>query len=249
MGIFDRFFSKEAREEGFVKKHVKRILSKYSQKELREESMYALAERGKKGSAEAIYGLLQRFTYNHPEAIVDENEKHKVLVLLNHLGAEACSEPLRRYLRDQKQAEVAMALIALEQLEGDDATRKEIIVLLEEGDPGDAWSAERKLQIINHLDNFNESDVVDALIPYLTDLNDDVIFRTIDLLEKVGEDEQIRDAIFDVAKDPDTSTRIIARILDLVREKKWYIGDHREAIEANMPEGYFFDKRNNIKKR
>lgn len=246
VGLFDRFFGgKESKEERFVKKNVTRLLNKYGQKEVREEAMHALAQHG---TDESIFGLLQRFTFNHPESIVDENEKRKVIKLLEVLGPELVGEPLRRYIADSRQAEISMALVALEQLEGEESTCEEIIHVLESESPDDSWSRDRKLQLINHLDNYENKSCIPTLLNFLTDINDDVVFRCIDLLDKLGEDDDIRDAIVAIAVEEDTSMRIRARILDLVRERKWFVGNFREQLEPLLPEGYYFDKRDNIKR-
>ncbi|MCB9643168.1 MAG: hypothetical protein H6728_08840 [Myxococcales bacterium] len=247
MGFLSNLFG--GSEESFVKKHVNRILNKYAQKEIRDESFHALAQ---KGTSESIYGLLQRFTYDHPESIVDENEKYKVIALLEALGDEAVGEPLRRYISEQSQ--VSMALIALERLEGPEATEEEIISQLEKADPGDSWSTERKLQLINHLDNYDTIQDPTVLFEFLEDVNDDVVFRCIDILEKTVENSeelrnQIRERLVQQLTHEDTSMRIRARIIDLSIQCKWYIGDLRKELEENLPDGYFFDKRGHIKVR
>ncbi len=251
MGIFD-FLKKDNSEEGWAKKQSRRLMNKYGQKEVREDAMYALYQRG---TPEAISGLLQRFTFDHPESIVDEREKNKVIELLDHLGAERASGPLRAYLADEKQTTVSMALIALDTLEGEEATVLEIIKLLNDADPNDAWGNERKLQLIGHLDEveLDPETMPDTLVPmlvsYLQDLNDDVIFRCVDLLERLGTDEQIRSPMVDLLVAEDTSARIRARIIDTCGKRKWYLGDRREELEGKLPDGYYFDKRNNLKYR
>lgn len=248
MGFFDRFFGKEKSEEGWVKRKVRSLVNKYGQKELREDAMYSLFQRG---TPEAIGGLLQRFTIDLPDSIVDEREKNKIIDLLESLGAEKTAGPLRKYLSDPKQSALSMALIALSTIEGEAATVQEIIQLLEAADPNDAWSSERKLQLIGHLDSLETKEIPDALlqmlIKFLHDLDDDVIFRCIALLERFGQDDQIRNATVALLLQDETSMRIRARILDTAIERKWYLGDQRNLIEKHLPDGYFFDKRNHIK--
>ncbi len=245
MGLFDRFFSKESKEERFIKKHTARVLQKYGQKELRQESLFALAN---KGTPEAIYALLQRFTYTHPETIIDEKEKAIVIGLLEKLGPEVAGPPLRRYLEDPRQTEVSMALIALEELEGPEATAAEIIKILEETDPADVWATDRKLQLVNQLANYEDPKSIPVLLKFLQDANDDVVFRCIDVLDQIAEDDDIREPIVNLLRDEDTSARIVDRILELVLKRKWFLGPYRDEIEPHLPEGYFFDKRGNIKK-
>jgi HEAT repeat protein len=248
MGFFKNLFG--GSEESFVKKHVSRILNKYTQKEIRDESFHALAQRG---TPEAIYGLLQRFTYDHPESIVDENEKYKVIALLDSLGSERVGEPIRRYIREQTQ--VSMALIALERIEGEEETQAEIIKQLSQCDPGDTWSADRKLQLIGHLDNYDDLIEPEMLCNFLQDVNDDVVFRCIDVLAKgLEEDDEalrntLREKLIGLLPLEETSMRIRARILDLALKSKWYIGDMKKELEDKLPEGYFFDKRGHIKTR
>ncbi|MEM1009103.1 MAG: hypothetical protein AAGJ35_08870 [Myxococcota bacterium] len=249
MNFFKNLFSSESSEERFVKKHVKRVLNKYSQKEIREESLHALAERN---TPESLYGLLQRFTYNHPEGIIDENEKNKVLRLLELIGPEDVGAPLRRFLKEQHT--VSMALLALERLEGEKATKNTLQEQLQRADPGDKWSAQKRLQLVNHLDQYEALEDYEILFPFLEDVNDDVIFRCIDLLEKTvmhPDQTEARDAIraklVALLLEEETSMRIRARILDLVRSSKWYIGDHKDALKDKLPEGYFLDKRGHLK--
>ncbi len=250
MGFFDKLFGSSGgnSEENWAKKQVRRLTNKYGQKEIREDAMYSLYQRG---TPEAIYGLLQRFTFNHPESIVDEREKNKIIELLDALGPEKASEPLRKFLADGKQPDVSMALIALETLEGETATLVEIVQLLQAADPNDAWGSDRKLQLIGHLDELETeqipTELIEVLVKFLGDLDDDVIFRCIALLERYGTDDQIRTAFVNQMLLEETSMRIRSRILDTVRERKWYVGEHRAELEALLPEGYYFDKRNNLK--
>lgn len=251
MGFFSNLFGSSGNsEEKFVKRQVTRLLNKYGQKEVREDAMHALYQRG---SREAIVGLMQRFTFNHPESIVDEREKNKIIDLLDALGPEKASAAVREYLSSPKQSEVSMALIALERLEGPEATIKEVIALLEEADPDDPWAGDRRNQLIGHLDNYKEydqiTDAIPVLLQYLSDIDDDVVFRCIELLEDIGDAERIRQPLVERILEEETSARIRARILEVVRNKQWFIGDHRKAIEPLLPEGYYFDRRDNLKQR
>lgn len=254
MGFFSKLFgggsSSGSAEDRFVKKHVTRLLNKYGQKELREDAMHALYQRG---SHESVVGLMQRFTYNHPESIVDEKEKKKIIDLLDAIGAERATPAMQEYLANDKQTEVSMALIAFDRIEGPEKTIREVISLLEDADPDDPWSGNRKIQLIGHLDNYtsNESiqEAVPSLVRFLQDIDDDVVFRCVELLEILGEKEAIRGPFVDLLREEETSARIRARILEVVREKKWYIGEHRKELEPLLPEGYYFDRRDNLKKR
>ena len=244
VGFFDSLFGGDS-EEKFVKRHVKRITNKFGQKEIRHDSYLALAQRG---TPEAALGLLQRFTINLPDTISDEKEKRQVITILSAMGEDLVSEPLREYLRDPKQNEIAMGLIALEEVEGTDALCKEIIHLLETSDPGDAWTSDRKLQIINQLDNYDFPDAAPALLPYLEDLDDDVVFRAIEVLDAIGSDSQLRDSFMKIAVDEDTSMRVRNRILEIVLGRKWHLATERKALEPLLPHGWFFTKRDHLKR-
>ncbi len=250
MGLFDKFFSKEGSEQRFVNRQVKKILNKYLQKELREEAIFSLAERG---THQAIKGLLQRFTYDHPDSIVDEKEKQLVLKLLLQLGPERALPPLREYLADPRQNFVSMALIAFEELTSKEETEKEIANLLREADPHDAWSSDRKLQFIGHIAELGlkklSPELITQLIRFLDDLDDDIVFKTLELLANYADDEEIREPILDLFAKEETSMRIRSKILDIVRDRKWYIGDRKKEFEPLLPEGYYFDKRGNVKYR
>ncbi len=249
MGIFD-FFGKESSEERFVNRQVKKLLNKYLQKELREEAIYSLAQRG---TPKAIQGLLQRFTYDHPDSIIDEKEKQLVLDLLERLGPELSVPQLKIYLKDPRQNFVSMALIAFERLTSPEETLQEITELLKDSDPHDAWSRDRKLQLIGHIAELElkslPEELLKQLIRFLDDLDDDVIFKALDLLDQYGKDELIREPILELFAKEETSMRIRSRILDMVRSHKWYIGDRQKEFEPLLPEGYYFDKRGNIKYR
>jgi len=252
VGFLDRFFGKkdgaddrkQSKEERWVNKQVKKVMNKYGQKEVREEAIHSLAQRG---TPEAISGLLKRFSYTHPESIIDEKEKKLVIELLEYSGAERVGEPLRSYLGEENQ--VSMALIAMDRIEGSDVTVTEIINVLEKASPDDVWNADKKLQMINHLDNYDNAACVEVLLKYLEDLNDDVIFRSIDILERLGTDDQIRDAFIELLIDEDVGNRIRDRLLQTTRSKKWFLGPQRKQLEPLLPDGYYFDKRDNLKHR
>jgi hypothetical protein len=253
VGIFSKLFGSSgggSSEERFVKKQVTRLLNKYGQKELREDAMHALYQRG---TPEANGGLLQRFTINHPESIVDEKDKNKIIDLLDALGAEKSTGPLEEYLANPKQSEVSMALIAYERLQGVDKTIDQVMALLEEADPDDPWSNDRKMQLISHLNNYKETEkikeTITLLIKFLEDIDDDVIFRSVELLEDLGDTETIRQPMVDLILKEEASARIRSRVLEIARDRKWYLGDIRKELEPVLPEGFFFDRRDNLKKR
>jgi hypothetical protein len=146
-----------------------------------------------------------------------------------------------------------MALIAYERLQGVDKTIDQVMALLEEADPDDPWSNDRKMQLISHLNNYKETEkikeTITLLIKFLEDIDDDVIFRSVELLEDLGDTETIRQPMVDLILKEEASARIRSRVLEIARDRKWYLGDIRKELEPVLPEGFFFDRRDNLKKR
>ena len=246
MGLIDHLswmWDKQKAKERFIRRKVKTLTNKYVRREDRDDAMSALFN---KGTPEAITGLLTRLTYTHTDSIVDEFEKQRTVDMLVNLG-QASVEPILQYM--DKQTQVSMAMLALDEILGKESAMKEVLRVLTAIDPSNTWMLEKKLQLVNHLEeHYDTQELVEPLLPFLEDLSDDVTFRVLDVLDRHGDDD-LRKPMLERALDPETSDRIRARILDVAHERKWHLKHQRADLQKLMPDGYYFDKRNHVKKR
>ncbi|MBP7867067.1 MAG: hypothetical protein KA419_14080 [Acidobacteria bacterium] len=244
MGLKD-FFSqyREKQDKRKYDKLVRRLCQKFAQSYER----YAAAdELGNMEGEDAIFGLLQRFGFQSPQIIEDEEEKRHVYHLVLERGEEAVPAILR-YIREKESLVYPLRL--LREIAGDEACRAHIMNSLKDFAPEYNRAPEKKTDLIAALGEYSGPGIVDALLPFLADPNDDVVVGSLDILSRhVEEEERVRDAFLALLTADEEKPRVQRRVLELLKDLKWKVTGFRKKVEEKLPPDFYIDKKGFIKR-
>ncbi len=237
MGLLDIFtVDKEKRQAKAIRKATDRLTNKYRQSPERTAAAQTLQGIG---TADAIYGLLKRFTVASSNGVEDQDEKEYVYHMVLELGEKAVPA-IERFLENEVQ--LFWPLKALSNMVPEDRMVQIIGQVLQSIGPDYVRNPERKLHLVQHLADYNNPQVVDILLPFVQDHDETIRFQVINALSS-HEDERVRDALLQLLTDEDEdSLRIRNRILDIMVERHWTVKGFRKRVEELLPSGFVLDR-------
>lgn len=244
--LFDRLGKR--REEKALKKQVSTLIKKYNQPEDRQAAFRKLCDAG---TVEAICGLLQRFTVRIEPEILDEEEKERVCNALVELGRISV-DPIKRFIRYNDC--VTWPLRALARIVPPDEDMETVLGALREIGPDYVRVPEHKVELIHHLEMYKNSRIVEELVPFLDDPNDDVRFVTIEILAKQA-DERLREPLLKLMTSSEAGPRLKILAANKMLELNYKVTGHRPQVEAafealrQFGENFFVDKNGYVRKR
>jgi len=244
MGLGNFFKNyKEKRRKGAVRKNIARISNKHQLSENR----YAAAEGlYNDGSDEALAGLLQRFNFTYDNSIKDKSEKEYITKLILKEGKRMIplvKDYICRFENIAWPLKILGQLINKEEVLGfllsvtsdEDSTFKEDVL-------------EKRLDLMNYLAEFKDEAIVDKVISFLKDEEEEVRFKAIEVLGKQG-DEKAREPILELYVSEEESMRIKMKVLEVFIETNWSVAGFRKKVEELLPEGYYLTRDGTIKLR
>jgi hypothetical protein len=244
MGIFDYFKNyKENSRRSSLRKNIACLSNKHQLTENR----YAAAEAlGKEGTDVAIAGLLRRYDFTYENSIKDKAEKEYVANLIEGFGDRAILI-VKEYI--QKGTNIAWPLKILDKL----ISKREVLdFLLSNLSLEDATFREnileKRLDILNYLAEFKDKEIVRKVIAFLSDEEEEVRFRAIEVLGEQG-DEDAKDPIVKLLVDENESSRIKMKIFDVLLNHNWSVAGYRKTVEEILPQGYYLTRDGTIKIR
>ena len=245
-------FGKGPLSEKKITKLAKLAANPFAQPDIRMREMQRLLDDD---SAAAIRGVLKRFASNASGHIADEDEKKWLEDALVDKG-EISLEPLRAYLREEKQ--LTYALRAYRRLTDDEEAVRFFLEILQRYGPEHHRSGEAKLQIVWQLsENLDFPTVLPGLLPFLEDHSDDIRWAVLDIIERIAEEGGLSDAHIEQAvehlgellSNASTGPRIQKRAAELVHKQTWILPSPHTEIAPLLQEDYFVDKKNYLRKR
>jgi hypothetical protein len=251
MGLLG-FFGKGSLSEGKVAKIAKLAANPFAQPDVRMREMQRLLNAG---SAIALRGVLKRFASNAQGHIADEDEKKYLEDALVDIGADAV-EPLRSYIREEKQ--LTYALRAYRRIGGDDEAVRYFLEVLGALGPDDYRSVEAKLQMVLALAELTaDQRVLPGLIPFLRDHSDDVRWAVMDVIDAAIAASalnpeaitQICTELGEQLTDESAGPRIQRRAAELLCAREWQVVTDKEDVATALREVYFLDKKKFIRRR
>jgi hypothetical protein len=244
MGLKDLLFGGA---EGKLKRHVARAKNKDAQSADRFASLHSLVDDG---SADAVAGLLGRFTIRCEKTIEDEQEKEFVFDSLVHMGAKILA-PLQKHLQNAES--IAWGLKVLH-----DATDREqqwpiLADLCERNDNTYTRDPSKKIQLLNYLGEHEDPRASRALVPYLEDIDEGVRFTAVEGLIHHKTVEDAREPLLKLlTNEKEESRRIKKRIVDGLADLGWdvkgYTGTVEKLVEDLLP-GARIDNQGKIKRK
>ena len=247
MGIFGKLFGGRGGDDGGsnskIDKLVKKLLNAHSQTSQRQVALTQLAEIG---GPEALYGILQRYTYRTDGSIVDEDEKAQVYNIIIDAG-EASLGPLERFI-EQHDA-VYWPLKALRDLAGLDRAVEVLIRVLDKAEGVDVRVNEQKVQLVSNLRDFEHPAIRERLEGLCSDLNEDVRIMAVDGLATYGPEAALS-VMMERILDPDESARVKTIIYEQLVESGWSVAPWRGQLmeEDVLPPHYQVSTRGKLER-
>jgi HEAT repeat protein len=251
MGLFDFLTNKPTVSN--VEKVMKRMLNEHHQQQVRQESMEQLANWG---TLEAIQALTRRLAVNFRDTIVNEQEKRWVADALVERFGERSIDPLIFFIR--KEQNVSTAVRALQRLVSTERLVEVLTETLGAYAPVDYRSTQAKAQLIDALEEHAAASVLERIVPFIADHDDDVRIKVIEQVQArfadAPADSQARacDGLVGALLDPEAASRIQRRVGEALAavgaELSAYVADGR-LTAAVMPEGYTLTSSGRVERR
>ncbi|MDD5306404.1 MAG: HEAT repeat domain-containing protein [Deltaproteobacteria bacterium] len=240
MGILD-FLSAEKREARRLGRIVKRANNKYTPKDYRQVALQEMIDEARRGNAIALSGLLARFAVCAEPSIEDEEEKEWVHDALVEIGPPALPY-IRRALRSAESVvwvqRVFKSIVTPEEYKG------ELLDVLLGFDTEYERNPDRKMQTVMALAEVPGHDVAEALLRFLTDVDETVRFQTVVALARHA-DEVAREPLLKAICD-DESIRVRNIAIESFANLGWVTTGFKKKTESLLPAGYTQDKSGRI---
>lgn len=188
-----------------IERHLKKVKQAYAQPDYRRAAMEALLSMG---TPDAYFALCRRFGVIANNSYWDEEEKRWLVDTFIALGEPAIA-PLKRFVKEVDA--VNYPIRALQGLLPKEQMTEFLLEALQARSPDDYRSAQGKMEIIDHIGQLEQAPhLVEAIKPYLRDHSDDVIYKTIEVLEDWKVDD-LAELIFALVYDETMSARVQRR--------------------------------------
>jgi hypothetical protein len=241
VGLFD-FLGGGTPAEKAAKLKAKAI-QKYGDPATRQK---ALEQLGELSGPEATSALLARFTITVDPATTDEDEKEHVFDLVAARGSEAVA-PVKAFLKGNDAASSWMLRLLSAVLTEAEVIQVALDLLAQLG-AGYTRDPERKLVLLNFLEDKQDARIRGAASAFLEDMADDVKLAALRVLEK-RPDEALREPLIQALLHPDTSRRVQSGVLETLSSGGYTVTGHRDAVQAALPQGWMLDKAGLVQKR
>ena len=220
-------FSKERK----LQKTIEKATNKLAQQPDRWGALEALRDDG---SEDALFGLCKRFGVVSMKGIEDEQEKDWVVEVLVEKGG-ASLEPLKRYMKGADL--LAFPLRVLGQIADHDRVLAVCDDIFKQEQPGYARFPERRIDLIKWFGEWKEAtedEVLERLVPYLQDFDENVKFHAIDELSS-RDPKRIAPPLIDALVRPEEeSGRIKRTIVEVLAKTKAPLGGRGKEVQAAM---------------
>jgi HEAT repeat protein len=194
---------------------------------------------------EAAATLLRRFTMQVPQETMDLEEKQYTVRLLTQMGRVAV-EPILAFLRTE--AEVTWPVRSLREI----LPHEEFISALEEtlrqlGSSYTRWP-EAKVVLIEHVPDEAFPKVMETMLGFLEDEDDDVCIAAADYLSRNGNDD-VRERLIEMLLNSESRPRVRGRIFELFCDNEWVVKGYRKKVEEVIQEPFYLTGRGTVKRR
>ena len=237
MGLFDLFSSKPTSKKIAKAKSV--MLNEHHQLQVRQESIQELIHYG---TDEAIEALIERLGVNFRDTTKNEKEQSLIQqVLVEAFGARSI-DLLKKFITQSESKSLSRALFTLKSLISQEEMTEFLLTSLERFNPKDHRTVETRLQIIDALDE-QPGEIIQVILPYVMDHNDDVRIKVINLIEDritgiEGDHEYIIKSFLEAMTDPFAGGRITRAVAQSLIRLEVNLSGYAEEIKDHMPDGY-----------
>ncbi|MDH5674128.1 MAG: HEAT repeat domain-containing protein [Myxococcales bacterium] len=234
MALFGLFGKKS--ETDIVKRAAERVANKRAQAVDRWEAIHELSRIG---HADAVRGLLKRFTFYVDPSITDQEEKDAAFEGVVAAG-EAALEPVVEFMR--RAESISWPLKILTRLVEPDVVVEKLLELLSSMDTEYERDPQCKIQVLSSLEERPDPRIAVGVVRFLEDSNETVRFHAAGALFAQADAAEYCDALIE-AFCAEESVRIRMRILDGFIAAGWDVGTRSEDVSARLPSGYKLDRK------
>lgn len=228
-----------------IEKYGQRAANKRAQSPDRWDAMHALArilaEAKKDGPPEhieaVVAALLPRFTFYTDPTITDQEEKDYAFRVVTDAG-RAGVPAIRTFMK--RSEALVWPLKMLDGLLEVDEVTTELLGLLEGMDTEYQRDPQRKLQVLQALEERRDPRIAEAVQRFVQDVNETARFHAVGALLRQEDGEAHRDVALE-AFPKEESLRIKGRVLELFALRGWDLGSHRASVEKALPSGWAID--------
>ncbi len=243
MGFLRRLFSSESGPSaGQIKRGIKQITQMHGEAATRVSAMERVASWR---TAEAASALLRRFTVQTPQASMDLDEKQYAVRLLAQMGQVAV-DPILKYLKSEP--DVTFPTAALKKILSPDEFHEKLTGILHSLSTGYTRWPEAKAVLIQHLSDEAFPQVLESVLHFLEDEDDDVCIAAIDYLARNG-DETVREKLLETFFQAESRPRVRGRIVDHFCEKEWPVKGFRKKMEEAISMPYYLTSKGTVKRK
>jgi len=208
----------------------------------RQEAIANLAEMG---TAEAATALLKRFTFNLDPSITDQEEKDGAYNGVLNAG-QAAIEPVRAFAA--KAESLAWPIKIMRALLDEDAFVEELITWLSRWDTEYAKFIDPKLQILTALSEYKHEEILEAVLRFLEDVDEDTRFLAVGAVLAQGDPATVG-ALLDLLEGEE-SFRVKNKIVDGILARGWSVPEERRAaVRKVLPPGATIDGEGKLRRR
>ncbi|MCL2777463.1 MAG: HEAT repeat domain-containing protein [Polyangiaceae bacterium] len=232
MGLFDLFKSKsgggEKRVSSATSKWADVVGNKRAQTYDRQE---AIAELCRLKTADAVEGLMRRFSFAIDPSITDQEEKDAVFEGIVSVGREAL-EPVRAFAANAES--LAWPMRIMKELLSEDELVEELVALLSRWDTEYSRFVDPKLQILAALEEHEHSSIRAAVEPFLQDVNEPARFHAAAATFAQKDPASIPPLVNALVDEE--SVRVRTKMADMFALLGWEIpADQRDAVRKVLP--------------
>ena len=240
MGLFDIFTSTGPEKALKLKP---KITQKYGDPTSRQK---AIATLGDMGTPEAVAVLLYRFTINVTPDTTDAFEKDNAFQAIVGLGVDAV-KPVKDFLRKSDQ-DTSWSLRLLNKLLTPEEVVEAVCDLLTALGAEYTRDPEKKVVLLNFLEDKQGPRIGAVAAPFLQDMSDDVKFAAIKLVA-LHKYEPAREALVEILVNEDTARRVQSATIQALHDTGFTVQGFREKVETRLSDPWFVDKSGQVKKR
>ena len=241
MGLFDLLGiggSKDEREARSVRKLQKKATEKYGPKENRQG---AIEELGELRTPRAIEALLMRYTVRVEPGITDDEEKQRVLALVQQAGSSIAVPVLKSFVLGRD--EISWPLKALSDL----LPEPEMVAFLVEAlrkAAGEYSRVPEKKVLLRHALQHQSRDAVPAALPFLEDMDDEVQIAAAQAMA-VQKDERAREPLIQqfLRAHQGSNARVREALAGLLADTQFDVKGYTPKMEAALPPSYKLDSK------
>ncbi|MBX7193968.1 MAG: HEAT repeat domain-containing protein [Sandaracinaceae bacterium] len=197
-----------------------------------------LSQGPKESSAErasAVVGaLLPRFTYYTDPTITDQEEKDLAFRVVIEAGANGVPA-IRAFM--QRSESLVWPLKMLDRLLSPSEVTTELLALLESMDTEYQRDPQRKLQLLQALEERRDPRIGPAVSRFFEDVNETARFHAVGAVLAQEDAATHRDAATALLPGEE-SVRVKSRVLERFAERGWELGVARASIEKHPPQGW-----------